>query len=163
MCAIAEHVTAITVSVKDKLMLSLSVAVGSSIVRIRLSFFCRQYLRYLILLDSKLHSSLFRTFWWGVLMFQLTSLRSSLVILGWILGKPLTLLFDTFESIVLFLSGEASPLLSLQPYCSLMVMMRSRDRQLCRPKWQVKLARGHDSYVCVYPNLRLGWPDFVHN
>jgi Ca2+:H+ antiporter len=33
-----EHVTAVTVSVKDKLTLSLGVAVGSSIVRMLLSF-----------------------------------------------------------------------------------------------------------------------------
>ena len=36
----------------------------------------------------------------------LTPFRSVIVILGWILGKPLTLLLDPFESIVLFLSGE---------------------------------------------------------
>ena len=36
----------------------------------------------------------------------LTPFRSFTVVLGWILGKPLTLLFDPFESIVLFLSGE---------------------------------------------------------
>ena len=35
-----------------------------------------------------------------------TPFRSFIVILGWILGKPLTFLFDPFESIVLFLSGE---------------------------------------------------------
>jgi Ca2+:H+ antiporter len=33
------------------------------------------------------------------------SFCSFTVILGWILSKPLTLLFDPFESIVLFLSG----------------------------------------------------------
>ncbi|KAH9987324.1 Sodium/calcium exchanger protein-domain-containing protein [Russula compacta] len=63
----AEHVTAVTVSVKDKLTLSLGVAVGSSI---QIALF--------------------------VIPFTVT--------LGWILGKPLTLLFDPFESIVLFLS-----------------------------------------------------------
>jgi len=31
-----------------------------------------------------------------------------MVTLGWILRKPLTLLFDPLESIVLFFSGEAS-------------------------------------------------------
>ena len=31
-----------------------------------------------------------------------------IVTLGWILGKPLSLLFDPFESIVLFLSGTFS-------------------------------------------------------
>ncbi|KAH7906844.1 Calcium/proton exchanger [Hygrophoropsis aurantiaca] len=63
----AEHVTAVTVSVKDKLTLSLGVAVGSSI---QIALF--------------------------VIPFIIT--------LGWILGKPLTLLFDPLESIVLFLS-----------------------------------------------------------
>jgi len=63
----AEHVTAVTVAVKDKLTLSMGVAVGSSI---QIALF--------------------------VIPFT--------VILGWIIGKPLTLLFDPFESIILFLS-----------------------------------------------------------
>lgn len=37
---------------------------------------------------------------------SLTPFRSFIVTLGWILGKPLTLL-ETFETIVLFLSCEA--------------------------------------------------------
>lgn len=61
----AEHVTAVTVSVKDKLTLSLGVAVGSSI---QIALF--------------------------VIPFMVT--------LAWIIGKPLTLLLDTFESAVLF-------------------------------------------------------------
>ncbi|KAG9081282.1 hypothetical protein FRC06_005671, partial [Ceratobasidium sp. 370] len=63
----AEHVTAVTVSVKDKLDLSIGVAVGSSI----------QIALFVIPL---------------------------LVIIAWGLNKPLTLLNDPFESIVLFLS-----------------------------------------------------------
>jgi len=63
----AEHVTAVTVSVKDKLTLSLGVAVGSSI---QIGLFVVPFI----------------------------------VILGWILQKPMSLLFDPFESIVLFLS-----------------------------------------------------------
>ncbi|EMD34141.1 hypothetical protein CERSUDRAFT_141642 [Gelatoporia subvermispora B] len=63
----AEHVTAVTVSVKDKITLSLGVAVGSSI---QIALFVIPFI----------------------------------VTLGWIIGKPLTLLFDPFESIVLFLS-----------------------------------------------------------
>ena len=63
----AEHATAVTVSYKDKLDLSIGVAVGSSI----------QIALFVIPL---------------------------LVLLGWIMGKPLTMLFDPFESIVLFLS-----------------------------------------------------------
>ncbi|KAA1467467.1 calcium/proton exchanger [Dentipellis sp. KUC8613] len=63
----AEHVTAVTVSVKDKLTLSLGVAVGSSI---QIALFVIPFI----------------------------------VTLGWMMGKPLTLLFDPFESIVLFLA-----------------------------------------------------------
>ncbi|KAI0649267.1 calcium/proton exchanger [Trametes meyenii] len=63
----AEHVTAVTVSVKDKLTLSLGVAVGSSI---QIALFVIPFI----------------------------------VTLGWIMGKPLSMLFDPFESIVLFLS-----------------------------------------------------------
>ncbi|KAL0954849.1 hypothetical protein HGRIS_003788 [Hohenbuehelia grisea] len=63
----AEHVTAVTVSVKDKLNLSLGVAVGSSI---QIALF--------------------------VIPFIIT--------LAWILDKPLTLLFDPYESITMFLA-----------------------------------------------------------
>ncbi|KAF9468145.1 calcium/proton exchanger [Collybia nuda] len=63
----AEHVTAVAVSVKDKLTLSLGVAVGSSI---QIALF--------------------------VIPFIIT--------LAWILGKPLTLLFDPYESVSLFLA-----------------------------------------------------------
>ncbi|KAF8071716.1 calcium/proton exchanger [Lyophyllum atratum] len=63
----AEHATAVTVAVKDKLTLSLGVAVGSSI---QIALFVIPFI----------------------------------VTLAWILGKPLTLLFDPYESIVLFLS-----------------------------------------------------------
>ncbi|KAJ3536062.1 hypothetical protein NM688_g6886 [Phlebia brevispora] len=64
----AEHVTAVTVSMKDKITLSLGVAVGSSI---QIALFVIPFI----------------------------------VTLGWWIGKPLTLLFDPFESIVLFLAG----------------------------------------------------------
>ncbi|KIO34797.1 hypothetical protein M407DRAFT_16745 [Tulasnella calospora MUT 4182] len=63
----AEHVTAVTVSVKDKLDLSIGVAVGSSI---QISLLVIPFM----------------------------------VVLGWIIGKPLTLLFDPFEAVVLFLT-----------------------------------------------------------
>jgi Ca2+:H+ antiporter len=63
----AEHVTAVTVSVKDKLNLSLGVAVGSSI---QISLFVIPFI----------------------------------VTLGWILGKPMSFLFDPYESVALFLS-----------------------------------------------------------
>lgn len=63
----AEHVTAVTVAIKDKLDLSISVAVGSSI----------QIANFVI---------------------------PFMVILAWIMGKPLLMLFDPFESVVLFLA-----------------------------------------------------------
>ncbi|KAF8962769.1 Sodium/calcium exchanger protein-domain-containing protein [Flammula alnicola] len=63
----AEHVTAVSVSVKDKLNLSLGVAVGSSI---QIALFVIPFI----------------------------------VTLAWILGKPLTLLFDPYESVAMFLS-----------------------------------------------------------
>ncbi|KIK57255.1 hypothetical protein GYMLUDRAFT_46514 [Collybiopsis luxurians FD-317 M1] len=63
----AEHVTAVAVSVKDKLTLSLGVAIGST-----------------------LQIALF------VIPFIVT--------LAWIMGKPLMLLFDPYESVTLFLA-----------------------------------------------------------
>ncbi|KAF8557435.1 calcium/proton exchanger, partial [Imleria badia] len=63
----ADHVTAVTVSVKDKLTLSLGVSVGSSI---------------------------------QIALFVIPSM----VILGWMIGKPMTFLFDPLKSIVMFLS-----------------------------------------------------------
>lgn len=53
---------------------------------------------------------------WEALSRCTDPIRSFIVILGWILGKPLTLLFDPFESIVLFLSGEAPYYPSLQAH-----------------------------------------------
>ncbi|GAA6020072.1 hypothetical protein JCM10207_006777 [Rhodosporidiobolus poonsookiae] len=62
----AEHVTAITVATKNKLDLSLAVAVGSSI---QIALFVVPFL----------------------------------VILGWIIGQPLDLLFDPYETLLVFL------------------------------------------------------------
>jgi len=73
------------------------------------------------------------------------------VILGWILGKPLTLLFDPLESIVLFLSGGPYQL-SLQPGCPLMAFLVSFNRQLRCTRWQIKLARGHDPHMPLCNN-----------
>ncbi|KAG1838365.1 calcium proton exchanger [Suillus subalutaceus] len=64
---VAEHATAVRRSVRDKLTLSLKVAVGSSI---QITLFVIPFI----------------------------------VTLGWIMNKPLSLLFDPLESIVLFLS-----------------------------------------------------------
>lgn len=80
----AEHATAVTVSVKDKLTLSLGVAVGSSIVSSPL--------------PSDEHERLTLIQQIALFVIPLT------VILGWIIGRPLTMLFDPVESIVLFLS-----------------------------------------------------------
>ncbi|KAL7417354.1 Sodium/calcium exchanger protein-domain-containing protein [Mrakia frigida] len=63
----AEHVTAVVVSIKDKIDLSLSIAVGSSI---------------------------------QIALFVIPVL----VLLGWAIGQPLTLKFDLFETIALFLT-----------------------------------------------------------
>ncbi|MCJ1401507.1 hypothetical protein MMC11_004721 [Xylographa trunciseda] len=63
----AEHVTAVVVSLKNKMDLAIGVAIGSSL-QIAL----------------------------GVTPF--------LVILGWIIGQPMTLHFETFETVVFFLS-----------------------------------------------------------
>ena len=41
-------------------------------------------------------------------MFGLTPLRSFVVTLGWVLGKPFELYFDPLVTIVLALSGESS-------------------------------------------------------
>jgi Ca2+:H+ antiporter len=65
--AMAECLTAVSVSVHDQLTLSMSVAIGSSIQTI-----------------------LF--------------VMPSVVLLGWATNKPLSLLFDPFESVVLYLS-----------------------------------------------------------
>ncbi|KIJ66859.1 hypothetical protein HYDPIDRAFT_26279 [Hydnomerulius pinastri MD-312] len=67
--SIAECVTAMNVSVKDQLSLSVSVAVGSTIQTTLL-----------------------------IIPFMVT--------LGWIMNKPLALLFDPFESIVLYISVQ---------------------------------------------------------
>ncbi|GLB40390.1 putative Ca(2) cation antiporter (CaCA) (TC 2.A.19) family protein [Lyophyllum shimeji] len=67
--AIAECMTAVNVSVKGQLTLSISVAVGSSI-----------------------QTALF--------------VIPSMVSLGWVLGKPLSLLMDPFQSLVLYLSVQ---------------------------------------------------------
>ena len=61
-------------------------------------------------LDSKLLSSLFRmTQYIYILKGNSDRLfpQRFIVTLGWILGKPLTLLFDPYESVALFLSGNS--------------------------------------------------------
>ena len=62
-----EHITAVTVSVKDKLNLSMSIAVGSSI-QVSLC------------------------------------ILPILVLVGWAIGQPMMLFFDTFETVTLVVS-----------------------------------------------------------
>jgi len=63
----AEHVTSVSVAMKDKMDLSIGVAIGSSI---QIALFVIPFL----------------------------------VILGWIIGQPMTLFFRGFETVVLFIS-----------------------------------------------------------
>ncbi|CAG8606676.1 2360_t:CDS:2, partial [Ambispora leptoticha] len=63
----AEHVTAVSVAIKDKMDLAIGVAAGSSM---QIALFVTPFL----------------------------------VILGWIINKPMTLFFELFETIVLFIS-----------------------------------------------------------
>ena len=85
-------------SVKDKLTLSLGVAVGSSIVRATPSYTAPPVAtnRYVYVTQQ-------------IALFVIPFI----VTLGWIIGKPLSLLFDPFESIVLFFSGEPLSLSTL--------------------------------------------------
>ena len=76
----------------------------------------------------------------------LTLYLSLIIIVGWILGKPLTLLFDPFESIVLFLSGETPTCFVVPANSGFLV---SFDCQHCRARWQIKLAKGYDPHMYV--------------
>ena len=118
-----EHVTAVTVSVKDKLNLSIGVAVGSSIVGPVIVYFTQKVTKRLY---SKLLSSLFRMAQYNLFPMHILTVffffQRFIVTLGWILGKPLTLLFDPYQSIAMFLSGKWSLLpthaFSLQSFFS---------------------------------------------
>ncbi|CAG8611132.1 5395_t:CDS:2 [Paraglomus occultum] len=63
----AEHVTAITVAMKNKMQLAIGVAAGSSL---QIALFVTPFL----------------------------------VVLGWIIGQPMTLFFEVFETVLLFVS-----------------------------------------------------------
>lgn len=93
-------------SVRRNIKVSLGAAVGSSVVCI--GVYCFPYQYPLIRYACRQQIALFVIPYvhTGHRDVALTLLRSFIVILGWVLGKPLTLLFDPFESIVLFLSGE---------------------------------------------------------
>lgn len=86
-------VTAVNVSVKDKLTLSSAVAIGSTIVSSRF-LHC----------ESTITPS--RTPSVGYAEQQLSLFVIPLmVIVAWITGYPLGLLFDPFESVALYLAG----------------------------------------------------------
>ncbi len=91
---------------KDKITLSLGVAVGSSIVSALTSIIStetdcpfRVANRALCYPVSAIHAGVGGRILIGLLSFRF------IVTLGWWIDKPLTLLFDPFESIVLFLTG----------------------------------------------------------
>ncbi len=102
-------------------MLFLEVVVGSRIVRVGVYCHCISLIstNIFVLVDSKLRYSSIRTCMCDARGIALTSFRSFIVIVGWILGKPLTFLFDPLVAIVLFLSGEDPYQLLLQPRCPL--------------------------------------------
>lgn len=77
---------AVTVSYKDKLDLSIGVAVGSSI---QIALFVIPVLVLVGLLSNPSTEHM---------------LKQHRTQLGWALGKPLSLLFDPFESVTLFLA-----------------------------------------------------------
>lgn len=108
---LVEHVTAVTVSVKDKLNLSLGVAVGSSIVSHNTSD-CNSA-KCFPLANCPLRHSV-SIFQWHCRSSATYKDVRFIVTLAWILKKPLTLLFDPYESVAMFLSGKY--MLRVVPY-----------------------------------------------
>ncbi|POW12546.1 hypothetical protein PSHT_08052 [Puccinia striiformis] len=87
----AEHLTAVSVSVKDKLDLSLVRMICQVELQSNSNLLTfRPHSSMAVAVGSSIQIALF--------------VVPLLVILGWIMDKPLTLLFDPFESITLFLS-----------------------------------------------------------
>ncbi|POW03316.1 hypothetical protein PSTT_11188 [Puccinia striiformis] len=87
----AEHLTAVSVSVKDKLDLSLVRMICQVELQSNSNLLTfRPHFSMAVAVGSSIQIALF--------------VVPLLVILGWIMDKPLTLLFDPFESITLFLS-----------------------------------------------------------
>ena len=93
----AEHVTAVVVAVKGKLDLALSITAGSSL---QVSLF-----RFLHLTNNetdKMDLALGVAI--GSSMQIALLITPFLVILGWIIDQPMSLKFETFETVVFFLS-----------------------------------------------------------
>lgn len=112
--ALAECIGAINVSVKDQLTLAMSVAIGSTIVRVSPASSSNALTDESAIVCSKRRSLSSREHFW-FLCIDLISLlnrhRSTVVLLGMVTNKPLALLFDPFESlvsIVLLLRGAKS-------------------------------------------------------
>jgi hypothetical protein len=93
-------------SVKRISKASLGPPVRSSIVCVGVYYLPHQYPLILRPCRQQIALSVFPYVHAGHRGVALTLFRSFIIILGRILGKPLTLLFDPFESIVLFFSGE---------------------------------------------------------
>jgi hypothetical protein len=100
-------------SVKRNLKASLGTAVGSSIVCVGVYCFPHQYPLILCPCQQQIALFVIPYVHAGHRDVALTLFHSFIVILGWTLNKPLTLLLNPFESIVLFLSGR-----TLTYYCS---------------------------------------------
>jgi Ca2+:H+ antiporter len=82
----AEHVTAVTVARKNKMDLAIGVAVGSSI---QIGMFSQSLLFGRLRADRNLIALFITPF---------------IVLLGWCMGKPMTLYFTLFETVSLFVS-----------------------------------------------------------
>jgi len=141
-----EHVTAVTVSVKDKLTLSIGVAVGSSIVSLdpATNYFIDANLHIpaanSTLCDSVRSTSLRK---WEAMLTG--PIHRFIVILAWILDKPLTLLFDPYESVTLFLAGEVVHIAMMR--WTVYNSSSSPYSELRGTRWEIKLAGRHDSDV----------------
>lgn len=97
----SECVTAVNVSVKDQLTLSVSVAVSSTIVSVSHFFPNVHRTNRCNVSESKRHCSLSRELFRHYCSTTLVDIiYRFMVLLGSIIGKPLPLLFDPFESVV---------------------------------------------------------------
>jgi hypothetical protein len=83
--------------------------------------------------------------------------RRFIVTLGWILDKPLTLLFDPYESVALFLSGKLVSILTHT--CSFtykfFFFSPSPHCKLCSSRWKVKLVGRLHSHGYAFILYRL--------
>jgi Ca2+:H+ antiporter len=92
----AECVTAMRVSVRDELSLSISVAVGSTIVSLSIDLIQR-HTETPCLANRTICDPVCSL--WDLMMLELIFPRF-MVLLAWVVNKPLTLLMDPFQSLV---------------------------------------------------------------